>query len=122
MVSNKINGHLYIQVFFGLLTLLIFQVPISLIGNFIFFFAIYALTYIYFKCFWKTTTASDGVRKARYKSLSFDAMEPHNPLHPETQGLVNKEFTYLTPVFSNNESRESRRTGEDGEEREMKTN
>uniref|UniRef100_A0A8W8JDA5 TNFR-Cys domain-containing protein n=1 Tax=Magallana gigas TaxID=29159 RepID=A0A8W8JDA5_MAGGI len=63
------------------------------------------------------TNASDGVREtewqAQYKSLSFDAVEPQLvPLHPEQQGRVNTDFTYLTPVFSGNESRESHRTVE----------
>lgn len=40
-------------------------------------------------------------------------MEPQIPFHPEPQRRVNTDFTYLTPVFSrNNESRESRHTGE----------
>lgn len=48
--------------------------------------------------------------QAQYKSLRFDTVEPHPiPLHPEPQGRMNTDFTYLTPVFGcNNESRESR--------------
>lgn len=93
------------------------RVIISLIGVFVFFFAIFVLTYIYFKCFRKTTNASGGVREnecqAQYKSLSFGAVESQLiPLNPGQQGRVNTDFTYLTPVFSGNESRESRRTGE----------
>lgn len=96
---------------------LVVRIIISLIGVFVFCFAIFVFTYIYFKCFWKTTNASGGVREnewqAQYKSLSFNAVEPHPiPLHPEPQGRVNTDSTYLTPVFSGNESRESRRTGE----------
>lgn len=96
---------------------LVVRIIISLIGVFVFCFAIFVFTYMYFKCFRKATNASDGVREtewqAQYKSLSFDAIEPQLiPLNPGQQGRVNTDFTYLTPVFSGNESRESRRTGE----------
>uniref|UniRef100_A0A8W8MFM2 TNFR-Cys domain-containing protein n=1 Tax=Magallana gigas TaxID=29159 RepID=A0A8W8MFM2_MAGGI len=72
------------------------------------------------------TNASDGVREtewqAQYKSLSFDAVEPQLiPLHPEPQGRVNTDFTYLTPVFSGNESRESRHIGENDRRKENET-
>lgn len=95
---------------------LVVHVIISLIGAFVFFFAIFVFTYIYFKCFRKTTN-SGGVREtdwqAQYKSLRFDSVEPQIPFHPEPQRRMNTDFTYLTPVFSrNNESRESRHTGE----------
>lgn len=74
------------------------------------------MTYIYFKCFKKTTTTSvlrETEWQAQYKSLRFDAVEPQLiPLHPEQQVRVNTDFTYLTPVFNRNENRESRRTGE----------
>lgn len=90
---------------------LVVRVIISLIGVFVFFFAIFVLTYIYFKCFRKTNTASSRVREnegqAQYKSLRFDAAEPQIPLHPETQERVNTDFTYLTPVFSRNDNQES---------------
>uniref|UniRef100_A0A8W8JGK4 Uncharacterized protein n=1 Tax=Magallana gigas TaxID=29159 RepID=A0A8W8JGK4_MAGGI len=64
-----------------------------------------------------TNNAGGGVKEnewqAQYKSLSFDAIEPQLiPLNPEQQGRVNADFTYLTPVFSGNESRESHRTVE----------
>lgn len=92
------------------------RVIISLIGVFVFFFAIFVLTYIYFKCFRKTTTASGGVREnegqAQYKSLNFDEVEPQIPIHQETQEIVNTDFTYLTPVFSCNDNKESRGTGD----------
>lgn len=96
---------------------LVVRIIISLIGVFVICFAIFVFTYTYFKCFRKTTTARGGVREnewqAQYKSLSFDAVEPQLiSLHPDQQGRVNTDFTYLTPVFSGNESRESRRTGE----------
>lgn len=96
---------------------LVVRIIISLIGVFVFCFAIFVFTYIYFKCFRKATNSSNGLREtewqAQYKSLSFDAMEPQLiPFNPGQQGRVNTDFTYLTPVFSGNESRESHRTGE----------
>ncbi|XP_052710294.1 uncharacterized protein LOC128184750 isoform X2 [Crassostrea angulata] len=71
-----------------------------------------------------TTNTSDRVKEtewqAQYKSLSFDAVEPQLiPLHPDQQGRVNADFTYLTPVFSGNESREARHTGEIRNENEI---
>lgn len=102
----------------GLLTdNLVVRIVISLIGMFVFCFAVFVFTYMYFKCLRKTTNASGGVREkesqSQYKSLRFDAVEPQLiPLHPEQQGRLNADFTYLTPVFSGNESRESRSTGE----------
>lgn len=92
---------------------LVVRVMISLIGVFVFFFVIFVCTYIYFKCFRKTTIHAGGrVREnewqVQYKSLSFDAVEPQIPLHPEPQECVNTDFTYLTPVFSPSETRESR--------------
>lgn len=95
---------------------LVVRVIVSLIGVFVFFFAIFVVTYIYFKCFRKTSNASGGVREtewqAQYKSLSFDAVESQIPFHSEPQGRANTDFTYLTPVFNRNETREIRRTGE----------
>lgn len=96
---------------------LVVRVIISLIGVFVFCFAVFVFTYIYFKCFRKTSNASGGVSEtewqAQYKSLRFDVVEPQLiQLNPEPQRRVNTDFTYLTPVFSRNESRESRRTGE----------
>lgn len=102
---------------------LVVRIIISLIGVFVFCFAIFVFTYIYFKCFRKATNASDGVREtewqAQYKSLSFDAVEPQLiPLHPEQQGRVNTDFTYLTPVVSRNESQESFRNGKNDRKNE----
>lgn len=65
--------------------------------------------YIYFKCFRKPTNARKMELEAQYKSLRFDAVA-----HPEQQGGVNTDFTYLSPVFSRNENQESRRTGSIG--------
>lgn len=42
---------------------LVVYVIISLIGVFVFFFVIFVLMYIYFKCFWKIIIVSGGVRE-----------------------------------------------------------
>lgn len=82
----------------------IVRVIVSLIGVFVFFFAIFVLTYIYFKCVRKTNIAGRGVVKndlqAQYKSLYFDTTEPQTPGYIEPQELANIDFTYLTPVFN----------------------
>lgn len=44
----------------------------------------------------------DNEWQAQYKSLSFDAVDPGITLYPEPQQRVNTDFTYLTPVLSNN--------------------
>lgn len=65
---------------------LVVHVLISLIGVFVFFFAIFVFTFIYFKCFRKTTNTSvlrETDWQAQYKSLSFDAVEPQIPLNRE---------------------------------------
>lgn len=90
---------------------------ISLVGIFVFFFAIFVLTYIYLKCVRKTTYGSgrrvkENELQIHYKELSFDAVEPHNQVRPEQQGRVDEDFTYLTPVLSRNE----RRSGENEDE------
>lgn len=105
---------------------LVVRIIISLIGVFVFCFAIFVFTYMYFKCFRKTNNASGGVKEnewqAQYKSLSFDAVEPQLiPLNPGQQGRVNTDFTYLTPVFSGNESRESRHISENDRRKENET-
>lgn len=82
---------------------------ISLVGIFVFFFAIFVLTYIYLKCVRKTTYGSDRRVKENelqihYKALSFDAVESHSQVRQEQQGRVDEDCTYLTPVLSRNES------------------
>lgn len=42
---------------------LVVCVIISLIGVFVFFFVIFVLMYIYFKCFWKINIVSSRVRE-----------------------------------------------------------
>lgn len=87
-------------------------IAISLIGVFVFFFAIFVLTYLYIKCFRNTTNTrelKENDMQAQYKPLVFETVVPQIPLHPEPQERVNAE--YLTPVFSCNDCRESREYG-----------
>lgn len=83
------------------------QVILSLIGVFVIVFTIFVITYIYFKCFRKTT--NDGEMKgkylkAQYNSLSFDANDTESRIQPEQVEQVSTDCTYLTPVYrrSNN--------------------
>lgn len=74
------------------------QVILSLIGVFVIVFTIFVITYIYFKCFRKTT--NDGEMKVKhlktqYNSLSFDA----DDIQPEQVDQVSTDCTYLTPVY-----------------------
>lgn len=79
----------------------------SLIGVFVFFFALCVLTNIYFKCCRKKNTESKmegNDLQTQYKSLRFVAAEPEAILHLQSQEQLNTDFTYLTPVFSRNKS------------------
>lgn len=83
------------------------QVILSLIGVFVIVFTIFVITYIYFKCFRKTT--NDGEMKGKYlktqyNSLSFDANDTESRIQPEQVEQVSTDCTYLTPVYrrSNN--------------------
>lgn len=87
-------------------------IAISLIGVFVFFFAIFVLTYLYIKCFRNTNNTrelKENEMQAQYKPLVFETVVPQIPSHPEPQERVNAE--YLTPVFSFNDCRESRGHG-----------
>lgn len=60
------------------------------------------MTYVYFKCFRKTTDAGQVTNKdlqANYKSLSFSADAQKSDERPELQEQLNLECTYLTPVI-----------------------
>lgn len=78
------------------------QVILSLIGVFVIVFTIFVITYIYFKCFRKTT--NDGEMKEKhlkgqYNSLSFEANDTQSRIQPEQVEQVSTDCTYLTPVY-----------------------
>lgn len=78
------------------------QVILSLIGVFVIVFTIFVITYIYFKCFRKTT--NDGEMKVKhlktqYNSLSFDADDTESRIQPEQEEQEGTDCTYLTPVY-----------------------
>lgn len=61
------------------------------------------MTYVYFKCFRKTTNAGQVKHKdlqAHYKSLRFSADAQKSGEQPELQEQLNLECTYLTPVIT----------------------
>lgn len=78
------------------------QVIVGLIAIFVIFFVIFVMTYVYFKCFRKTTDAGQVTNKdlqTHYKSLSFSADAQKSGVQPELQEQLNLESTYLTPVI-----------------------
>lgn len=80
------------------------QVILSLIGVFVIVFTIFVITYIYFKCFRKTTNDGEMKEKhlhvkAQYNSLSFDANDTESRIQPEQVEQVSTDCTYLTPVY-----------------------
>lgn len=78
------------------------QVIMGLIAIFVIFVVIFVMTYVYFKCFRKTTDAGQVKNKdfqAHYKSLSFNAEVQKSEEQPELQEQLNLECTYLTPVI-----------------------
>lgn len=86
------------------------HVIISFIGVFIFFFAICVLTYVFFKCCPPKNYRSgieENKLQTRYNSLHFVAEEPEPILNVQDQNQENEDFTYLTPVFSGNDSNKS---------------
>lgn len=81
----------------------IVHVILGLIAIFVIFFVIFVMTYVYFKCFRKTTDAGQVKHKdlqAHYKSLSFSADAQKSGEQPELQEQLNLECTYLTPVIT----------------------
>lgn len=78
------------------------QIIVSLIGVFVIVFTMFVITYIYIKCFRKTTREgeiSENQNEAEYKTLSFSAVEPESQTQPRPQGQSGTDCTYLTPVF-----------------------
>lgn len=83
------------------------QIIVSLIGLFVIVFTIFVITYIYIKCFRKTTNEgeiNEHQNGAQYKSLSFSAVEPESQTQPGLQEQDSTDCTYLTPVFSDRTS------------------
>lgn len=78
------------------------HVIIGLIAIIVIFFVIFVMTYVYIKCFRKTTDAGQVTNKdlqAHYKSLSFGTDAQKSEERPELQEQFNSECTYLTPVI-----------------------
>lgn len=88
----------------------IFLVIVVLIGIFVFFFSLFVVTYIYFKCFRKHAKddqIKDNTWQAQYTSLHVETMEPQpqeQQVNVGHRGRVNSDSSYLSPVFVRNES------------------
>lgn len=88
------------------------QVILSLIGVFVIVFTIFVITYIYFKCFRKTTNDGEMKEKhlhvkAQYNSLSFDANDTESRIQPEQVEQVSTDCTYLTPVYRRSDNNDT---------------
>lgn len=86
------------------------QVVVSLIGVFVFVFTVFTITYIYFKCFRKTSNEDEMKEKqlkAEYDSLSFGADDPESRIQPEQEEHVGTDCTYLTPVFRRSDNNDT---------------
>lgn len=97
------------------------QAIISFMGVFIFLFAICVFTYMYFKCCQKKNYGSrieENKLQTRYSSLHLVAEEPEPILNVQDQDQENKDCTYLTPVFSSNDSNNASLSSESATENE----
>lgn len=93
----------------------VFQIIVSFIGVFVIVFTIFVITYIYMKCFRRSTNESEIHEhqiEAQYKSLSFSRVEPESQTQPGPQEQTNAACTYLTPVFRERGSSDNSHTDE----------
>lgn len=89
---------------------ILIYIILSLVGAFVFFFAIFVLTNMYFKCLRKGTNDNEinvNQKQDHYKSLSFDAVEQECNLHQESVIHFNTDSAYLSPVDSGNQRSET---------------
>lgn len=86
------------------------SVALSLFGIFVLFFSVFVIVYIYLKCFRKELNAKSNKNtdwQAKYRSLSLDTRQPLGTAYEEPQEeLIVTGSSYLSPVFSRNESNE----------------
>lgn len=87
----------------------VFIVIIVFIGIFVLFFAFFVTTYIYFKCYRKSSNdraIRENDRQAQYKSLDFESMVSDATVQQVNleRGRRVSESAYLSPVFVRNES------------------
>lgn len=79
----------------------IFQIIVSFIGLFVIVFTIFVITYIYMKCFRKTTNEVEinVMKEAQYQALSLSAVEPESETQSGPRQQESADCAYLTPVF-----------------------
>lgn len=92
----------------------IFQIIVSFIGVFVIFFSIFVISYIYMKCFRKTTNEVEinERKEAQYTALSVSAVEPENETQQAYRQQENTNCTYLTAVFKDRAHNETCHSGE----------
>lgn len=84
---------------------LINSVALSLFGIFVLFFSVFVIAFIYLKCFRKELNAKKNKNTewhVKYRSLSLDTRQPLGTAYDEPQELIERDSTYLSPVFSRN--------------------
>lgn len=92
----------------------IFQIIVSFIGVFVIFFSLFVISYIYMKCFRKTTNEVEinERKEAQYTALSVSAVEPENETQQAYRQQENTNCTYLTAVFKDRAHNETCHSGE----------
>lgn len=90
----------------------IIYVGIILIGLFVLFFGMFAVTYVYQKCFRQRANMTNLQDKniidqlVQYKTLDFEIGEQEPVLSESRRSRLNTDTTYLYPVFERNTSYE----------------
>lgn len=104
--SNEVIQMTYLPTEFDLFKndflVLVVQIIMSFLGVFVIVFTVFVITYIYIKCFRKTTNEGEikkPQKEAQYKSLSFSRVEPESQTQQGPQKQESTDCTYLTPVF-----------------------
>lgn len=81
---------------------------LSLFGIFVLFFSVFAIAYIYLKCF-RTAIAKSSKNiegQVQYRSLSLDTRQPVRSAYEEPREQLMADSTYLSPVVSHIEGNE----------------
>ncbi|XP_062594950.1 uncharacterized protein LOC134256310 [Saccostrea cucullata] len=84
----------------------IVYIIVGLVGLFVLFFGIFAITYFYQKCFRRSSTnlQSHGIINdhVHYKGLHFGIEEQELMIHQDHRRGFHSDPTYLSPVFNGN--------------------
>lgn len=80
----------------------------ELVWDFVLFFSVFVIAYIYLKCFRKAIAKSSKniEGQVQYRSLSPDTRQPVRSAYEEPREQLMADSTYLSPVFSHIEGNE----------------